>query len=150
MKTNELGQGFRVSSYESSIECFVFISNDTLNKNQHDFIFFCCKKQHLFNKFLVVFLLLIFLFSVAAVRRCSRKQVFLKVLQNSRLCRGLCFNKVGIHVWTLLRNSLQNKYFPVNFAWNLLRKRFRHKYFPVDFAKILRKYLNYCICVLKK
>ena len=54
-------------------------------------------KSQIFDKLLPVFLLLTLPFSEAAVRRCSTKQMFLKILQKHKKTsvRETCFNKVA-------------------------------------------------------
>ena len=56
----------------------------------------------------------------AVVRRCSVKEVFLKILQKFKgkhLCESLSFNKVAcLRPATLLKKKLWHRSFPVNFA----------------------------------
>ena len=92
---------FKVSEYplyESSIGCFVFIQFDTLDENQNDLNFatniqcyhgtknhlFCAKRNSKFGKRLTLFLLSMLPFAEAVVCRCSAKQTFLKLFQNSQ------------------------------------------------------------------
>ena len=55
----------------------------------------------------------------AVALRCSVKNVFLEILQNSQentLCQGLFFNKVAsLNPATLLKKRLWHRCFPVNF-----------------------------------
>ena len=103
----------RVSSYESSIGCFIFIQFDTVNENLYYLIFFgckyyqktlpknqlfCTKKPQISDKLLTMLLLLMLPISEEAARRCSRKQMFLKILQKHKkyLCRSICFNNIAV------------------------------------------------------
>ena len=68
-------------------------------------------------------------YTVSSHRRCSIKKVVLKMLQKlarKHLCWKLFFNKVvGWRPATLLKNRLQHRCFPVNFA-NFLKTTFCH------------------------
>ena len=61
--------------------------------------------------------------TLQAFRRCSSKQVFLKILQ--------------FHWKTPMLESLLNKVAGLK-AWNFIKKRLQHRYFPMKLAKFWR------------
>ena len=100
---------------------YFFCSNNysILPKSQ----LFCTKENQIFDKLLPVLLLLMLPFSVVVVSTFSTKQVFLKNLQKfteKHLCRGLCFNEVGLQALNFIK-GLRHRCFPVklNFAKSL-------------------------------
>ena len=82
-------------------------------------------------------------------RRCSVKDVFLKISQNSQeknLCQILFFNKVaGLSSATLLKEDLAQelscefrKISKKFFSYKKVEKTLQHRCFPVNFEKLLR------------